>query len=46
MVNAAHPAFLAHGLAQEDCFSDAFRLAPHAPRAAPEAELVRLGGTV
>jgi len=40
MVEAAHPAFRAHGLAQDDCFSDAFRLAP--PRG---AEMVKLGGT-
>jgi len=41
MVEAAHPAFRAHGLARDDCFSDVFRLAP---RGAPETELVRLGG--
>ncbi|MFL6574837.1 MAG: cytochrome b N-terminal domain-containing protein [Burkholderiales bacterium] len=40
MVEAAHPAFKAKGLGQDDCFSDAFRLAPR--RA---AEMVRLGGT-
>ncbi len=39
MVEAAHPAFRARGLSEDDCFSDAFRLSP---RAAPE--LVRLGG--
>jgi NAD(P)H-flavin reductase len=39
MVEAAHPAFKAKGLGQDDCFSDAFRLAP---RAVPE--MVRLGG--
>lgn len=39
MVEAAHPAFRARGLAQDDCFSDAFR---PAPRARPE--LARLGG--
>ena len=39
MVEAAHPAFRARGLAQDDCFSDAFRLSP---RAAPE--MVKLGG--
>lgn len=43
MVEAAHPAFLAKGMVQEDCFSDAFRLAPQI-RAA-DAELVKLGGT-
>ena len=40
MVEAAHPAFRAHGLAQDDCFADAFRLAP-----AAAAEMVKLGGT-
>jgi CDP-4-dehydro-6-deoxyglucose reductase, E3 len=39
MVEASHPAFRAHGLAQDDCFSDAFRLAPKA-----SAEMVKLGG--
>ena len=39
MVQAAHPAFRAHGLAQDDCFSDAFRPAPPM-----RAELARLGG--
>jgi CDP-4-dehydro-6-deoxyglucose reductase len=41
MVEAAHPAFKAQGLGPDDCFSDAFRLAP---RAQPP-EMVRLGGT-
>jgi len=36
MVEAAHPAFRARGLAQDDCFADAFRPAP---------QLARLGGT-
>ena len=40
MVEAAHPAFKAKGLGQDDCFSDAFRLAPR-----PAPEMVRLGGT-
>ena len=39
MVEAAHPAFRARGLAQDDCFSDAFR---PAPPAAPQ--VARLGG--
>jgi len=30
MVEAAYPAFRARGLAQDDCFSDVFRLAPRA----------------
>jgi NAD(P)H-flavin reductase/quinol-cytochrome oxidoreductase complex cytochrome b subunit len=38
MVQAAHPAFRAQGLAQDDCFSDAFRISP-------KLELARLGGT-
>ena len=38
MVEAAYPAFRARGLAQDDCFSDVFRLAPR-------PEMVRLGGT-
>jgi NAD(P)H-flavin reductase/ferredoxin len=40
MVEAAHPAFRARGLSQDDCFSDAFRLAPGA-----QAEMAKLGGT-
>ena len=44
MVEAAHPAFAAHGLAQDDCFSDAFRLAPQRPQASAQSEVVRLGG--
>jgi NAD(P)H-flavin reductase len=43
MVEAATPAFRAHGMAHEDCFSDSFRLAPHLVGA--EAEMARLGGT-
>ena len=44
MVEAATPAFRAHGMAQEDCFSDAFRLAPHFAVAGAGAEMARLGG--
>ncbi|OGA52491.1 MAG: hypothetical protein A3G24_28775 [Betaproteobacteria bacterium RIFCSPLOWO2_12_FULL_62_13] len=44
MVAAAHPAFLARGLTQDDCFSDAFKLVPHLKTATPQAEMVRLGG--
>jgi hypothetical protein len=40
MVEAAHPAFKAKGLGQDDCFSDAFRLGPR-----PMPEMARLGGT-
>lgn len=46
MVAAAHPAFMAHGLKQDDCFSDAFKLAPHLKTATPQADMVRLGGGV
>jgi NAD(P)H-flavin reductase len=35
MVQAVHPAFTAHGLGPDDCFSDAF---------VPRLETVRLGG--
>jgi len=42
MVEAAYPAFSAHGLAQDDCFADAFRLAPKIRTR--DAELVKLGG--
>jgi NAD(P)H-flavin reductase len=42
MVEAVAPAFVAHGLAPDDCFSDAFHLAPR--MRAPDADLVRLGG--
>ena len=41
MVESAHPAFRARGLAQDDCFSDAFRPAPR--MRAGTAELARLG---
>ncbi|HEX6137089.1 MAG TPA: 2Fe-2S iron-sulfur cluster-binding protein [Casimicrobiaceae bacterium] len=44
MVEAAHPAFAAQGLTQDDCFSDAFRLAPHRERRTAAAEMVKLGG--
>jgi CDP-4-dehydro-6-deoxyglucose reductase len=43
MVQAAHPAFMARGLSEHDCFSDAFRLAPKVESRA--TEVVRLGGT-
>jgi CDP-4-dehydro-6-deoxyglucose reductase, E3 len=39
MVEAAHPAFRARGLSQDDCFSDAFRLSPRR-----QPELATLGG--
>jgi NAD(P)H-flavin reductase/ferredoxin len=43
MVEAAYPAFQKHGLKQDDCFSDAFRLAPKIRTEA--VELAKLGGT-
>jgi CDP-4-dehydro-6-deoxyglucose reductase, E3 len=42
MVETAHPAFVAHGMSEHDCFSDAFKLAP--PMRSEAAEMVRLGG--
>ncbi len=42
MVEAVAPAFASHGLSPDDCFSDAFRLAPH--MRTEGADLVRLGG--
>ena len=42
MVEAAYPAFQAHGLSQDDCFSDAFRLAPEIRT--ESIELAKLGG--
>jgi NAD(P)H-flavin reductase/ferredoxin len=44
MVEAAHPAFQARGMAQDDCFSDAFTLAPQRARELAEADMVKLGG--
>ena len=44
MVEAAHPAFVKHGIASDDCFADAFHLAPQRPLVATDAELVKLGG--
>jgi len=41
MVAAAHPAFLARGLTQDDCFSDAFFLSA---KSAAAAEVTKLGG--
>ena len=43
MVEAATPAFRGQGMAQDDCFSDAFRLAPHVK--GDSAEMAKLGGT-
>ena len=44
MVEAAHPAFMSRGMSEDDCFSDAFRLAPRLGHALPQADMVRLGG--
>ena len=44
MVEAAQPAFAEHGLSGEDCFSDAFRLAPQKPLGGRDADIVKLGG--
>ena len=44
MVETAQPAFIAQGLQQDDCFSDAFRLAPHLAHKVDDADMVRLGG--
>jgi len=45
MVQAAQPAFVKHGISSDDCFSDAFHLAPQRPLDGQQAELVKLGGT-
>ncbi len=42
MVEAAQPAFAKQGLSPDDCFSDAFKLAPRIH--SKDADLVRLGG--
>ena len=46
MVEAATPAFVKRGISSDDCFSDAFHLAPQRPLGANDADLVRLGGSV
>ena len=45
MVRAAYPAFVEHGIASDDCFSDAFHLSPQQSVRAGDAEMVKLGGT-
>ena len=45
MVEAAHPAFVKHGISSNDCFSDAFHLAPQKPLGSTHAEMVKLGGS-
>jgi NAD(P)H-flavin reductase/quinol-cytochrome oxidoreductase complex cytochrome b subunit len=45
MVEAAYPAFVKRGISSDDCFSDAFHLAPQRPLSSSNADMVRLGGT-
>jgi NAD(P)H-flavin reductase/ferredoxin len=45
MVAAAQPAFVAHGISSDDCFSDAFHLAPQRPLGSAQADMVKLGGS-
>lgn len=45
MVKAAQPAFVKHGISTDDCFSDAFHLAPQRPLESGDAAMVKLGGT-
>ena len=45
MVEAAHPAFVKHGISSDDCFSDAFHLAPQKPLDGLDASMVKLGGS-
>ena len=45
MVQAAQPAFAQRGLSSDDCFSDAFHLAPQKPLQSNNADLVQLGGS-
>ena len=44
MVEAAYPAFVRHGISSDDCFSDAFHLAPQRPLRSHDADVVKLGG--
>ncbi len=45
MVAAAQPAFVKHGISTDDCFSDAFHLAPQKPLDGQHADMVKLGGS-
>lgn len=45
MVAAAQPAFVSHGISSDDCFSDAFHLAPQRPLDSQQADMVKLGGS-
>lgn len=44
MVQAAQPAFMKRGISSDDCFSDAFHLAPQKPLDGEHADMVKLGG--
>lgn len=44
MVQAAQPAFMTQGISSDDCFSDAFHLAPQKPLDSQHADMVKLGG--
>jgi hypothetical protein len=45
MVAAAQPAFVNHGISSDDCFSDAFHLAPQRRLDSAAAAMVKLGGS-
>ena len=45
MVEAIQPAFAAHGMGPDDCFSDAFHLAPQRALSGVSSEMVKLGGS-
>lgn len=45
MVQAVQPAFAKRGLSSDDCFSDAFHLAPQQALHGANADLVKLGGS-
>jgi CDP-4-dehydro-6-deoxyglucose reductase len=45
MVEAAQPAFVNHGISSDDCFSDAFHLAPQRPLDSRQVDMVKLGGS-
>ncbi len=45
MVEAAYPAFVKQGISSDDCFSDAFHLAPQRSIIVKSSEVVKLGGS-
>jgi NAD(P)H-flavin reductase/ferredoxin len=45
MVEAAYPAFVRHGISSDDCFSDAFHLAPQRALGSLTSDMVKLGGS-